>query len=337
MNLYSAFFTDILIFLLIQFGLFLLFKKIANVHEEFILNRIFDSKLHFLIFNSCILFTCLILNIKKQLFCIPVVWTSSILFLSSLSFLLLPYIDQKTRGFSLITFFAGMGFFINLYIIVFGGWVYFVFLIANLMVFVFPLLRGIRKRGANKVFLFYPAFILTPYFFLFQLIAFVGFLNSKLHKIIFLSSSVILFIISIYFSSRMMEIFNRTNSKINMISEMKEIQKNPIDNYLLELLLGAHWKYHTELDVMYDGWRPPFHDPFIVICKRIYFNKTRFGAGNRIYYFDYSRPDSLRTERAYKIIYPRNNTEFTCRCGIDERLFSTYKSYLDPGKIYFQP
>lgn len=33
-------------------------------------------------------------------------------------------------------------------------------------------------------------------------------------------------------------------------------------SYLTERVLGVGFKYHTSLDFVYDGWRPPLHDPF---------------------------------------------------------------------------
>ncbi len=37
------------------------------------------------------------------------------------------------------------------------------------------------------------------------------------------------------------------------------------NNYFTERELGLCWKYHTNLEYINDGWRPPLHDPFVVI------------------------------------------------------------------------
>lgn len=38
----------------------------------------------------------------------------------------------------------------------------------------------------------------------------------------------------------------------------------PPPDYFTERIVGLHWRYHTEI-CLYDGWRPPLHDPFVVL------------------------------------------------------------------------
>lgn len=37
-------------------------------------------------------------------------------------------------------------------------------------------------------------------------------------------------------------------------------------SFITERMLGMHFKYHTEL-CLYDGWRPPLHDPLLVMAS----------------------------------------------------------------------
>ena len=105
-------------------------------------------------------------------------------------------------------------------------------------------------------------------------------------------------------------IIHRIDTAKNKEVEIKEIVKNPINNYLTELILGAHWKYHTEL-CLYDGNRPPFHDPVLVVANKVLYPFTLF----RNY------PDLPATISLYKKIYPNNPTSFDCYCGIHNNLF----------------
>ncbi len=45
--------------------------------------------------------------------------------------------------------------------------------------------------------------------------------------------------------------------------ERCSVQVQP--SYMTERMLGMHFKYHMAL-CTFDGWRPPMHDPFIVIA-----------------------------------------------------------------------
>ncbi|MDO7851151.1 hypothetical protein [Hymenobacter convexus] len=46
-------------------------------------------------------------------------------------------------------------------------------------------------------------------------------------------------------------------------------------NYMAERLAGALFKYHNSPEFVFDGWRPPLHDPLVNICLW-----SRSGGGN---------------------------------------------------------
>ncbi len=100
------------------------------------------------------------------------------------------------------------------------------------------------------------------------------------------------------------------DSASNKEKEIKTIITNPLNNYLTELILGAHWKYHTEL-CLYDGDRPPFHDPVLVIANKILFPYSLFNEGMTWY----------ENKDLYKHIYPEMPTKFDCHCSDKDRLF----------------
>lgn len=53
-------------------------------------------------------------------------------------------------------------------------------------------------------------------------------------------------------------------------SAAKNIESGSFDsgNPMTERIVGMHFKYHTRLCI-FDGWRPPYHDPAIVIGMRL--------------------------------------------------------------------
>ncbi len=59
----------------------------------------------------------------------------------------------------------------------------------------------------------------------------------------------------------------RASDKIEAASHSKQefVSRLP-GNYFTERILGLHWKYHTSMELVYDGWRPPMHDPMLVIA-----------------------------------------------------------------------
>ena len=49
-------------------------------------------------------------------------------------------------------------------------------------------------------------------------------------------------------------------------SSMDEFIAHLPYGYFTERRLGLCWKYHTNVEFVNDGWRPPMHDPFLVIA-----------------------------------------------------------------------
>ena len=94
-----------------------------------------------------------------------------------------------------------------------------------------------------------------------------------------------------------------------MFTTTELLTENKIDNYLTELILGAHWKYHTKICI-YDGWRPPFHDPVLGFAQPF------------LYYGEQFNYELSMTNRVnlYEKIFPENNRTFDCKCAKNERL-----------------
>jgi hypothetical protein len=169
--------------------------------------------------------------------------------------------------------------------------------------------------------LFFPAFVITPYFFLAQLIIILR--QSKVkQKMTFVSSSTIAVFVALALTYQVKTIFKKVELSTDYQAELLELNKNPINHFLIELILGAHWKYHTELCIEFDGWRPPFHDPILIISNKILFPYEHFGHNTKLAFNPLPYSEHINNFSIYKNIYPDNKTSFTCRCGIDERIVS---------------
>ena len=87
-------------------------------------------------------------------------------------------------------------------------------------------------------------------------------------------------------------------NEIPLNSQTPEMLANKLPrNYISERFAGTHFRYHTRPDY-YDGWRPPLHDPFLVISRWIYpgvdkspFEKPRLDLFSRIELYKKMFPD----------------------------------------------
>lgn len=116
--------------------------------------------------------------------------------------------------------------------------------------------------------------------------------------------------IMITLSFRINQLVNEIKTSSNDSVELMKMIENPIDRFLTELILGAHWKYHTEL-CLYDGWRPPYHDPILVSANKILNPFSKF----------YQGTDLENANKLYRKLFPSNQTTFDCECAKNERLY----------------
>ena len=108
----------------------------------------------------------------------------------------------------------------------------------------------------------------------------------------------------------MNRIFEKAATSKNLEADLIESNKNPLNYYLTELILGAHWKYHTEFCI-YDGKRPPFHDPVLVVANKILFPYEHFARGTNLYQMYSEKQYTL-----YKVLYPNRPLGFNCNCAV---------------------
>lgn len=96
------------------------------------------------------------------------------------------------------------------------------------------------------------------------------------------------------------------------ISNTDSKQPHYEKNLYTERFLGIGLKYHTKLEFVYDGWRPPLHDPFL-------------NAGLWIYSDTYFPEKEINRKKYYKAIFPELPVKVNCPC-----------SYTRDGLSYFE-
>ena len=74
---------------------------------------------------------------------------------------------------------------------------------------------------------------------------------------------------------------------------------------MTERILGMHFRYHTRICI-FDGWRPPLHDPAMVIGMRLTGDKDPL--------------DGMSLESRvvlYHTVYPSHPVKADCACSIE--------------------
>ena len=96
------------------------------------------------------------------------------------------------------------------------------------------------------------------------------------------------------------------SSAANKVRQGEYDTRNP----MTERVLGMHFRYHTSFCI-YDGWRPPLHDPAMVIG-------TRLGGGDPLH--DMSLEERLAL---YHKVFPNNPVKAPCACCRESRGYFT--------------
>ncbi len=122
-----------------------------------------------------------------------------------------------------------------------------------------------------------------------------------------LSGIVILSVFQVFFALQYKNLGVIIN-EIPLNSQTPEMLANKLPrNYMSERFAGTHFRYHTRPDY-YDGWRPPLHDPFLVISRWIYPNVDNSNPGQRRLNL-YDRID------LYQEMYPATPVFVDCFCA----------------------
>lgn len=282
---------------------------------------------HLFIVNLCAVIAVFSINRLGQYFCVPVDWAAIVLMFFTISMLVEPLLHENSITNYVISFFHGIGFLICIYCIFFYG---FYGLIAILLAAIFDSILFVLFNFLTKIIfklfainlslqsLMLPTFFFMkvvglPYFWLARItIRFIS--VSTIHKHIFAFACSILIAITLCFTMAYKNIIEQKEAILQMDKKViTELQSNFFTNYMLEKAIGFALVYHTEICI-YDGWRPPMHDPFLVVAS--HFVGMNRGVG-----------ENLNNKiQLYKQLYPNVAIHKKCSCGF----YESHKYFSDP-------
>lgn len=229
--------------------------------------------------NLTLLLVSIFFNVYFQVFCVPTTWTLVLLSICFISLVLFPFLET-TKYAPVASFVNGISVFVFLYCIIF--------------------LEIMNVYGIFLIFIGFGIFVYVPHFFLIQLLwkNLIKPKHSKSRKAFLLAIAVCTaLVISIGFVYR------------NAAQDVQAFEASGFTtlkkNYMTEKILGMHFIYHTRF-CPYDGWRPPKHEPILVIG--MWLNKR----------YDPLSVDLQTRLELYKSFFPERKFKFDCSCGMTE-------------------
>ncbi len=241
-----------------------------------------------------------------QVFCMPVMYARVMCIAFFITILIFPFV--KTLWLKTVLYFLlGMGVPICVYCILFLGGGFNP--LATITIYLFYILT-IIFLGAGLLALI-PFYLLRQIYFYYKNADFRGkqfFKAGMFLPIIILAVYLIIFR---FFLSKAIDIQIKCATTDEFVDSLPK-------NYFTERILGLCWKYHTRIDLC-DGWRPPLHDPFLVIS--LWVNPTPF-------FHNYNEPDlwpvyNSEAIKYYHRKFPERRLKESCPC-----------SYSNDGKEY---
>ena len=239
----------------------------------------FSKPIPLMVLNGVLIAIIVFLNFNFQAFCNPTPWAIVVIAICFTNTILYPILE-KTKFAPLASFINGVSLCLFIYCTIFFGleWTIFGFIM---------IIVGIGLP------------ILIPYFFIIQLI-WKNIFRPKVKKLryYFFASIIICMVIVVY-------IGQEYKKAMYSLEKCKETNFQEIDrNFMTEKILGMHFIYHMSY-CPYDGWRPPKHEPIVVIG--MWLDNTR---SNPLEGMD------LKTRlELYKKFFPDHKYKFDCACG----------------------
>lgn len=224
-----------------------------------------------------------------QAFCTPVWWATVYCLVFLVALLYIPFVKQPwVKG--ILYFLLGAGTLACLYTIIFladpwnhfSGYIYFTFQI---------LLLGLGLLAFIPVYLLWHIYkYVKP--------------AMPVYKKLFIAGLVAPLVILCIYLHQFKEEYRRMNYTYYS-NKPETLQANEYT----EQLLGIGYKYHTKLEYIYDGWRPPLHHPFLNIGLWLYAES----------YFPFKNlsPPFIELNRPfhYKRLFPHHPLKVNCVCS----------------------
>ncbi|NVK03719.1 MAG: hypothetical protein HWD92_02805 [Flavobacteriia bacterium] len=231
--------------------------------------------------NSALLVFILALNYFFQAFCVPTTWAAITIAICFLNSALAPLL-LETRYKYVSSFIAGISFLLFLYTVVFLGELGHSF---GILMILFGIGLG----------------VLVPYFFMAQI------LWKNLLKT---TNSGVKSAFVLGMGCAFTMAFLGTKNYREAVKDIREFQASNYtelnQTFMTEKILGMHFKYHTKY-YPYDGWRPPLHEPLLVIG--LWSNDLQDPL-----------PVDLKTRvRLYRQFFPDKPVQLNCSCALKGR------------------
>jgi len=242
--------------------------------------KFFTKPLPLALFNGILIAIITYCNFEYQAFCRPTTWAIVVIAICFTNTILYPLLE-KTKIAPLTSFINGVSLCLFIYCVIFIGveWTF--------MALIF-ILAGIGL------------ILFIPHFFVVQLIR-KNLVKpaTKISRYFCLSAIILCLGISIYIGYD----YNKAlNSMIKFqASDYKELDKN----FMTEKILGMHFIYHIRY-CPYDGWRPPIHEPILVIGMWL----NRYNPSE----LEFEYIDLETRLKLYKEFFPDKQYKFDCGC-----------------------
>jgi hypothetical protein len=235
--------------------------------------------------NAIILLAVILGNSLWQAFCIPTLWSSSLLLICFLNTIFYPRLNQNSLLYYFSNYISGISLGVFVYCTLF--------------------LEHINFYGLFAI-LFFGLGLLTyvPVFFIIQLIYKHIIVSSKVITKFLFCLGLLSFLSAAYFFNYQYKQALVSIEKFKQ-SNFKQLEKT----FMTEKILGMYFKYHTEI-CEYDGWRPPLHEPALVLGQWLNGREDPLSNGcqNR---FELSKRIQL-----YKKFFPDKKVKLDCSCAV---------------------
>jgi hypothetical protein len=249
------------------------------------LEKIFRNPLVLSALNVLLCLVVVVYNNNNQTFCQPVDWAWGMLIGCFLPLAVFPLLRSKIPKVILPILFFCFG------------------LTMSIAIYCIFFLYEVNVWGLAILPFVIGSFIYTPHIFAIQIVYYLRVEAYEPFRKYFYLGLLFAASITIYAGLE----YNKAYRNILSVSEMAS--PNLEGTYMEEKILGAHFKYHTAI-CLYDGWRPPLHDPLLVVGRWLNRVDLDWGLERRV--------------RFYHQVFPENLLIQNCACAKEysERYFT---------------
>jgi len=251
--------------------------------------RFFSSPPVLSLFNFLLIAILIAGNAYWPVACVPTPWAIVALSVCFLSVIIYPLVKSTSLS-SVLSLINGISFFTFIYLVIF--------------------LSSMNVFGLMLILVGIGLLAFIPHFFIGQLIR--NYLLKPKHPM-----QKKLFVSGFTFSILLMLFSGITYYRsANKIIEAQQKSFSSIEkNFMTEKILGMHFIYHTRY-CFYDGWRPPKHEPLMVMGMWLNgYSPMGNGLNADPLHIDLEERIAL-----YKRVYPENKIKFDCACSYKNHL-----------------